>query len=648
MQMLRDALPATQRCTFLNYAATAPMLRPAAERMATLARQGEEPLALHFDEWFRLLESTRRAVAHLIGASPEEIAFTTNTSTALSIAAAAVAWRAGDRVIHPADEFPSNRYVWQNLAAHGVRVEALPPGAPFHEQLAALDLARVRLVAFSHVSSRDGRRAELAAVARVAARADALVCVDGIQAVGAVPVDLSASGVDFYACGGQKWLLGPVGSGFLYVRSQRLDELHAPLVGWASSRTAPDGEAERLEFTAGARRLEPGLPDVAAIAGLGAAIETLTGAGWEQVFARVARHEARLREGLAGLGLAALSGAEPRAGIVTVEHEREEDARALAEACKRQRVLLQQRGRRVRVSAHATTSDEEIEQFLGLVGRRRGRTPPRASAHAPTPGGAASAPARSARRALVLGATRGLGRALAAGLARRGYALVVVGRDGAALERLAAELGADAHALDLADAPAVAAWSERHAELLGGIDLLVNAAAAAEARLFRDETPARIRSAFETNVLAPMGLTRAVLPGMLARRRGHVLNVVTSGARNAMPLFSTYAATKGALWAWSEALARELAATGVVVTTFLPPHMETATRRNLGRAALAHYDLRASAAAAEPPEPVAERALAALLAGASVVTPRGARFEIALNALAPAIVTHRVLRTFRG
>lgn len=631
---LRAKLPGVHDRAFLNYAATAPMTRDAADEIGRVVQQGLAPLADHFDDWFRLLEDARREVAFLVGATPGELAFTANTSTSLSLVAASIRWREGDRVLHPADEFASNRYVWQNLATFGVRAEPVPveENVPFAEQLASMDLDGVRLVSVSHVSYRDGRRHDVAALARLLRPRGILLCVDGIQAAGAIPVDAHALGADFYAGGGQKWLLGPLGAGYLVVRAALLDTLHAPLAGWASARTAPDSEVERFEPADGARRLEPGLPDVAAIAGLAASVRALRRAGLAEAHAAVARHEKRLREALQAAGHHILAADAPRAGIVTIEAPDNADAARLHTACAAAGIALTLRGRHVRVAAHATTTDEDLQRFLAALPPPSSRTPT-----PPVPAGPRAPAARDAPSdaplAIVTGATRGLGRGIAVALERRGHRVLPLARGPG---------GAD-----LVDAAALRRWLDEHADELARCEVLVNAAAAADAALFSEQSEERARRALQANVLAPMALARATLPGMLSRRRGHVLNVVASGARNAFPLFSTYAATKGALWAWSESLTRELAGSGVHVLTFLPPHMETATRRHLGRAALAHYDIPRDAGDAADPADVGERAVAALLEGRAFVAPWSARVQLAANALAPQLVARRIARVWR-
>jgi len=665
---------------FLNYAATAPMLPTAAAAMTEIAGQGTRPMGEHFTAWLARVESARRRIADTVGARGDEITFTTNTSTALSLVAAALRWKPGDRVLHPADEFPSNRYVWDNLRDFGVRVEPIAPqrGVGFAEQLAGRDLSRVRVVALSAVSYRDGRRLDVEAVCRLCRERSILTAIDAIQAVGAIAVDARGWGCDFLACGGQKWLLGPVGSGFLYVARERLAELHVPTVGWASSRHAGDHEVATLEWTEGAARFEAGLPDVAVIAGLAASLEALAAAGWPEVFAGVANHRAPLADALAARGIDCLHDGLPgaHAGIVTFPVA-EENASAFADALHRRRVVVTRRRTSVRVSAHALTHDDEIAALIEavdevLVSRtgggaaRREPTATQGEGTGTAVAATAGPPARAGgpggwKHALVTGASRGLGAALAAELAARGCRLTLLARDTVSLAEVATELrtrhGAEVEAvtLDLSDAAAVAAWIAGSSERLATVDLLINNAARADAATFAEAEAAAERAAFETNLFAALALARAVLPAMTARGAGTLLNIATGGARNALPLFSAYAASKAALWAWSEALGRELDGSGVTVTTFVPPHMDTTTRRQLGRRALGYYDL-GGAADTEGHRPgqadrlggVARRALAAAAAGRALDLPRRARWEIVMNAAAPGRMSTQVRKRWKG
>jgi selenocysteine lyase/cysteine desulfurase/short-subunit dehydrogenase len=657
LAQLRQAFPAGRRHRFLNYAATTPMLEPTARAVAAVARQGLEPLSFHFTEWLGICESARRAIADLIGARADDVALTSNTSSALSLVAAGLSWRPRDRVLYLSDEFPSNRYVWQNLGSVGVIAEALHvgPDEDLLEVLAARDWDSIRLLALSAVSYRGGRRIDVTSVARLCHQRNTLLVLDAVQAVGAIPVDVTQWGCDFLACGGQKWLFGPVGTGFLYIAPHLLEELRVSTVGWASSRHAGDFEAARLEFCGGARRFEPGLPDVAAFAGLGKSLEILGQVGWPRIFARVAEHNTWLRRELSMLGWTCRNSRQScsQAGIVTVTLPSEQLSEALEVDCARHGIVVTHRPREIRISAHATTDTADLEAMLEVFRKHQPSEMSRRSAcvHSSRSARRPQAGDRGViawRRALVTGASRGLGEGIATALARRGCDVTLVGRDRTALEaiatRLRAEYGVETEAavLDLARPTEVSEWLQDQVDERCRYDVLVNNAAEAEARLFTEMEPERLRSIVEANVFAPLSLTRWLLPSMVQRRFGAILNVVSSGGRNALPLFSAYAASKGALWAWSESLSRELVGTGVQVTTFLPPHMTTSTQRRLARSALGYYEAPRDHARVRSPFAIGEQAVAALARRRPFVAPLRVRLALMVNVLAPAFVS-RVL-----
>lgn len=668
---LRDLLPAAKEFHFLNYAATAPLLKPSADHMISIIKQAMEPMPLHFEAWLSLVESARRSVADAIGASVEEITFTPNTSTALSLIAASIRWQPGDRILYPADEFPSNRYVWDNLAKLGVRPEAIgsSPETNFADQLRQMDLTRVRLVSFSAVSYLDGRRWAVAEIVQLCRAHGIFVCVDGIQAVGAVAVNVHDWDCDFLACGGQKWLLGPVGSGFLYIKSNCLKELHVPLVGWASSRNAGVFDEPYLEFVDGARRFEPGLPDIAAIAGLAKSVETLASVGWLNIFNRVASLNQRFRTQLKALDYTfPYEGtAQTRSGIVTVILASDQEAESIHQACELQRIILTQSRRhsrrQLRIAVHAPTTDEDVEILLEILRRCRnkGKYPAKTfpfSLTFPTKAKAESCQGMPKmktpwRRALVTGASRGLGEAIAKALAKRGCDLTLIGRDQSQLVAVAQQLQGEYHIsvgieiLDLSHGTEVQRWLNENQTRLD-YDVLVNNAAMAEADLFLEADISRIRKTFETNFFTPFLFTQKILPAMLERGSGAILNIVTSGARCALPLFSGYASSKGALWAWSEALGRELTGQGITVTTFLPPHMESVTARRLGRKALAYYSLEPLAVKVTSVNLVAQQAVEALAQGRLMVAPWNTRIKLAVNAMAGGLITRQILKSFGG
>lgn len=635
---LTKLLPGIQNLHFFNYAATAPLLKPSADRMVEIVNDGMEPLSLHFEKWLGYLESSRKLVADLISASPEEIAFTTNTSTALSIIANSITWKKGDRVLYQLHDFPSNRYVWENLRSLGVKAEAIEE-SDFVESILNTNLEQVRLISLSAVSYVDGQKYDISKLVKYAHAHGVFVAVDAIQAVGSVKVNVREWGCDFLACGGQKWLFGPVGSGFLYIRKEILSKLFVPLVGWACAKDAGDFGNRKLEFVSGARRFEPGLPDIAAIKGLATSIQTLSSFDWNKIYSRIQEIKKEVIVRLLSYGYSILK-ENGDSGIITVETEIAEN---LYLELLKNNIILTKRNKQLRISVHAATTDKNIEKLVKSFEKfGKGKKEIKKKeifASAPT--------VRNDKRALVTGASQGLGAALAKSLAKRGYQIVILGRNQDKLETLSAELQRDFMVeteiliLDLSNRSEVEIWIAKNEEKLD-FDMIVNNAAAGEGGLFLDSDSDDYRNMFETNFFSPLAITKIILKKMTQKNQGNILNIVTSGARCAYPLFSGYASSKGAFWAWSEALTRELMNNNIHVTTFIPDHMETNTNRRLGRSSLAYFRLPEKKEKKIHPDKVAEKAIKAVEEKRKFVAPFKTKIKIALNVFFPRWITKQI------
>jgi len=193
------------------------------------------------------------------------------------------------------------------------------------------------------------------------------------------------------------------------------------------------------------------------------------------------------------------------------------------------------------------------------------------------------------RTALVTGAGKGIGRSVAHALVRAGANVGLVARTGADLERVAAELRA-AHpgarvttaAADVADRAAVEAAAARAAAELGDVDILVNNAGVAEFGTVLDMEPAAWERMFRVNVLGTLHATRAVLPGMIARRRGDVVNVASTAGEKGAATTAAYAASKAAVLRLTESLAAEVRKHDVRVTALLPSTVNTELAASVG------------------------------------------------------------------
>lgn len=237
----RSLYPHLEASAYLAYAATAPvssLVKAAVNRVLdSYAAQGN----VAFFAWLEQRERLREKLGRLVGSPATDIALTSGTTRGVSDLALCLPWQAGERVVLFEREFPANVSPWQNAARlFGLRVELVPMAhAVEDEDSFMLPLTRLledgaRLVAVSAVQFQTGLKMPLARIAELCVRYGAELCVDAIQACGAVPLDAPALGIDYLVTGGHKWLLGPEGVGFVYARPERARALQPRTAGWLS------------------------------------------------------------------------------------------------------------------------------------------------------------------------------------------------------------------------------------------------------------------------------------------------------------------------------------------------------------------------------------------------------------------------------
>jgi cysteine desulfurase / selenocysteine lyase len=235
---IRDEFPHIEHGIYLNHAGSSPLSVPVVTAINGYLEQRHRTDVENWETLEPLIEETRQRTAHLINASSSEIDFVQNTSEGLSILAEGLDWRPGDRVAIPGCEFPANVYPFFNLQRHGVHVDLIP----HHDSRVALDdIARTlrpetRLLSISWVQFLSGDRAELAAIGRLCRENGTIFCVDAIQGLGAMRLDVRETGIDFLSTGTQKWMMGERGFGFVYV-SRDIQEQLRPRAGWMHGPT---------------------------------------------------------------------------------------------------------------------------------------------------------------------------------------------------------------------------------------------------------------------------------------------------------------------------------------------------------------------------------------------------------------------------
>ena len=369
---VRVEFPIATRATYLNTASAAPVPRRAAERgqqyYAELLTEGDAAWA----RWEPALERVRAQVAELLHAPVDDIAFTAGASHGLTLVAALLGPPA--HVVAMADEFPR---VTIPFGRHGddiTLVPSDPAGVVPIERIADAIQPSTRAVITSAVMHGTGFRQDLAALSRVCRARRVPLIVDASQAVGIVPVDVDANGIDALVFAGYKGTMGGHGSGAMYVRGTLLEGPDA--ARWRRARDqAPLSDRERRRTTPSAL-LELGAPPLAALLALGGGLELLSEVGMPRVEQRVHALTEYLHSLLDARGLVVAS-PRPRAQRAGITVVRMADAATVVRALAAAGIVASARGEGIRVSVHIFNVEEDLDRFVdALAAIRDGRSVP--------------------------------------------------------------------------------------------------------------------------------------------------------------------------------------------------------------------------------------------------------------------------------
>jgi len=361
---IREAeFPVAREWAYFDHAAVAPIPRRAAEAVRLWAEDQAAHGLVRWGDWGAKVEDLRAGLADWISAEPDEIAFVANTTHGIGLVAEGFPWRAGDNVVIPADEYPSNVYPWMNLADRGVEARLVPAREDriLVDDLAAAMDDRTRLLAVSHVEFASGFRNDLDALGALCRSRGVAFFVDAIQGVGPLVLDVARTPVDFAAADGHKWLLGPEGAGFLYVRREWIDRLRPLGVGWHS--VTGSFSAPGLDFTLkpNAQRWEGGSCNMPGLQGFAASMTLLREIGREALSRRLLDRADAVRRAVSDAGWRVLGPPRPqeRSAIVTARADGV-DPDAAATLLRERKVVASCRRGRLRFSPHLYTDERDL------------------------------------------------------------------------------------------------------------------------------------------------------------------------------------------------------------------------------------------------------------------------------------------------
>ncbi len=307
MEKPADLFPVRRNVVYLNHAAVGPLARHTVEAMARHAHDQSDYGALHWREWYAEHDALRASAARLIGATAAEVSILKNTSEGIAFVAEGFRWEAGDNVVTTELEFPSNYAPWMNLARRGVecRIARGHQGRVTVEDIQRMVDSRTRIVTVSSVAFHNGFAADLESIGEMCERHGVLLCVDAIQSLGVLPMDVGRAKISFLASDGHKWLLGPEGTAIFYVAAAHRERLDVMEHGWTNINREGRFIESGLTLLPDGRRFEAGSLNTNGIYGLRASIDFLLSVGIEAIRDEVVRLATRLADGLedAGFGI---------------------------------------------------------------------------------------------------------------------------------------------------------------------------------------------------------------------------------------------------------------------------------------------------------------------------------------------------------
>jgi len=371
IENIRKEFPVTEELIFFDHARVAPLSERVRKVVAQFVDDATRFGTAHYDTWMTGIDQSRKSFARLINGGVDEVAFVKNTSEGISIVANGLDWKPGDNVVIPDIEFPANVYPWWNLKRLGVETRMVPAveGRVLFDDLVKNVNAQTRLISISSVECNSGFRCDLNRIGAFCKEKGILFCVDAIQSLGILPMDVKRDNIDFLSADGHKWMLSVEGLGGFYISRDVVEKVYPVTVGWGNMVNAADFMNYEFAFRPGAQRFEEGSPNTMSIHAFGTAVDLLLETGVKNIERRVMALGETVLEQLHRRGLKVYSSVRPEERSGNISFILEKDVSLLYLYMLEHKVKLTVRDGLVRISPHFYNTEDEILRFFDLLDR---------------------------------------------------------------------------------------------------------------------------------------------------------------------------------------------------------------------------------------------------------------------------------------
>lgn len=356
--------------TYLNHAAIGPLSNRVKSAIDGFISERHEGPIENLEHSMEISATTRHLISRYINAPDANmISYMGNTSEAISAVAEGLTWHRGDEIILNSMEFPTNIQPYRALADYGVKtiiVEAANSMiTPAQIEEAITD--KTRMVSISAVQFLHGFMADLKSIGEICKNHDLIFVVDAIQCTGAVPVDVQQCNIDALATGGHKWLMSPMGLGFLYCSDKLASKLRPSRTGWLSVEEPWDLLNYDQKWLPLSQHLEVGTPNMIGIAGLGESLQTMFDIGTNKIRQQIQFLTGHLINQLKNqkeVTIISPSDNHNRAGIVTFTFNHNANVNDIVNRLKEKKITISAREGLLRISPHYYNTTEEIDNAL--------------------------------------------------------------------------------------------------------------------------------------------------------------------------------------------------------------------------------------------------------------------------------------------
>lgn len=319
-----------------------------------------------WERWIEHYEAARAAFAQFINASPDEVAIVTSVSAGINSVASALNFRERPKVVMGEFEFPTMGHVWLGQRARGADVQFVSaegnriPNDRYEEVIDRQTL----IVPLTHVCFKNGFRSEVDAITQIAHGGGAFVMLDDYQDCGTRPVNVKAMDLDFYLAGTLKYLLGPPGLAFLYVRKELISTLAPSVTGWFAQTNPFTYNPQHFELSPTARRFESGTPSIPNVYGAVPGFQLLQKIGMDEVARHIRSLTQQLLRSASEMGIVAKTPADSAGPLVVLQSR---NSTLLVQKLAERGIVASNRYDGLRISFHVYNTTDDVDAVTEIL-----------------------------------------------------------------------------------------------------------------------------------------------------------------------------------------------------------------------------------------------------------------------------------------